>query len=600
MESSSTLVLGVLGNGRDYLTSQPISLSFVLADSEGGIAPSELSETRAEIRNPEGDSTTVEFRDDGAGEDAEANDGIYVGTADLAAVGEYALQVFIDGSRNGERFMRVAVGRFRIVESCGSLTDAIDSEVVDKDQEATPEGIAINVPIQTSIDGNFHVLIILQASNGRTLAVSDAVALTAGLHTVELLASTEDLLALEADGPYEIRRVRLSCLTERGLSLSDERLLPGATPDFELGPLNEGPLSATGTFQEQGVDVDDNGLFDRLETRTEVRIAEAGDYDWSGALVDPAGAEVATAIGSGTLQPPTAMVALDFVGRTIGEHAVDGPYTLVALDVFGSGGSASVSRAGDTRAYGFDQFEAAPERPPGPQISAGGIVDAAQFQPVLSRGGIGSIFGSQLADAVAGATDVPLPTHLGGVQVEVNGVLAPLFFVSPGQINFQVPFEASSPGEAGVVVTRNGEESPPEPASMAEFAPAVFLNPATGEPIIQRHPDGALITAANPAKPGDVLIIFVTGIGGVSNPPATGAAAAASPLAQARVTPVVTVGGEGTQVFFAGLAPFFVGLGQVNIQLPESLATAGATMPLVIDFEGSRSPPVNLPVRFEQ
>ena len=240
------------------------------------------------------------------------------------------------------------------------------------------------------------------------------------------------------------------------------------------------------------------------------------------------------------------------------------------------------------------------ELPPTPMISAGGVVEAAQFQPVVARGGISSIFGTNLADDVAIAADLPLPTELAGARVRVDGREAPLFFVSPNQINFQVPFEASSPGEVNVVVIRNGEESSPEPASMVEFAPAVFINPNTGEPIIQRHPDGALITAANPAKPGDVLIIFVTGIGGVSNPPATGAASLASPLAQARVTPMVTVGGEGTQVFFAGLAPFFVGLGQVNIQLPESLATTGATMPLVIDFEGSRNPPVNLPVRFEQ
>ena len=240
------------------------------------------------------------------------------------------------------------------------------------------------------------------------------------------------------------------------------------------------------------------------------------------------------------------------------------------------------------------------ELPPTPMISAGGVVEAAQFQTLVARGGISSIFGTNLADDVAIAADLPLPTELAGARVRVDGREAPLFFVSPNQINFQVPFEASSPGEVNVVVIRNGEESSPELASMAEFAPAVFINPNTGEPIIQRHPDGALITAANPAKPGDVLIIFVTGIGGVSNPPATGAAAAASPLAQARVTPMVTVGGEGTQVFFAGLAPFFVGLGQVNIQLPESLTPMGATMPLVIDFEGSRNPPVNLPVLFEQ
>ena len=232
----------------------------------------------------------------------------------------------------------------------------------------------------------------------------------------------------------------------------------------------------------------------------------------------------------------------------------------------------------------------------GPRISAGGVVDEASFGPLVVPGGIASLFGTNLADGVAIADRTPLPTALGGVRVLVNALPAPLFFVSPRQINFQVPFEADSPGNVDVVVTRNGEGSPSEPASMAEFAPAVFINPATGEPIIQRFPDGALITAANPAKPGDVLILFVTGIGGLSNPPATGAAAAASPLAQARVTPVVTVGGEATQVFFAGLAPFFVGLGQVNIQLPESLMTTGSTMPLVINFEGSRNPPVNLPV----
>ena len=240
------------------------------------------------------------------------------------------------------------------------------------------------------------------------------------------------------------------------------------------------------------------------------------------------------------------------------------------------------------------------EPPTTPAISGGGIVDAAQFQPTVARGGIGSIFGSELADDIVSAGDVPLPFELGGARVLVDGWEAPLFFVSPNQINFQVPFEADSPGNVDVVVTRNGEESPSEPASMAEFAPAVFINPATGEPIVQRFPDGALITATNPANPGDVLILFLTGLGGVSNAPPTGAAAGASPLAQARVTPVVTVGGEGTQVFFAGLAPFFVGLGQINIQLPERLVTTGLTMPLVIDFEGSRNLPVNLPVRFNR
>ena len=245
------------------------------------------------------------------------------------------------------------------------------------------------------------------------------------------------------------------------------------------------------------------------------------------------------------------------------------------------------------------------EAPSGPRIAAGGIVDAAQFQPVLARGGIGSIFGSNLADGIAGASDTPLPTELGGTSVDVDGIPAPLFFSSSSQINFQMPFEVPASGQVEVRVNRDGEPSPPVTTTLSDYAPAVFLNPNTGEPIIQRHPDGALITAANPAQPGDVLIIFVTGIGDVSNPPPSGARALGSPLATAKLTPDVTVGGARSQVFFAGLAPFFVGLGQVNIQLPSDFAQTaalrtgaaqGATLPLVIAFGESLSQPVNLPI----
>ena len=250
-------------------------------------------------------------------------------------------------------------------------------------------------------------------------------------------------------------------------------------------------------------------------------------------------------------------------------------------------------------------FGRAFEAPSGPSIAQGGIVDAAQFQPVLARGGIGSIFGSNLAGEVAIASETPLPTELEGARVEVNGIPAPLFFVSANQFNFQMPFEAPPSGEVEVRVIRDGESSPPVTATLSEYAPAVFINPNTGEPIIQRHPDGALITVANPAQPGDVLIVSITGIGGLTNAPASGEPSPASPLASANLTPVVTVGGASAQVFFAGLTPFFVGLGQVNIQLPSDFAQTaalrtgaaqGTTLPLVIAFGESRSQPVNLPI----
>lgn len=228
-----------------------------------------------------------------------------------------------------------------------------------------------------------------------------------------------------------------------------------------------------------------------------------------------------------------------------------------------------------------------------PAISSGGIVDAAGFRPTLAPGSLASVFGVELSTATATAPGLPLPTSLASARVQVNGVDAPLLFVSPKQINFQVPVETPE-GAASVVAILGEQQSPAEPANVAEFAPGLFVNPTTGEPIVQRHPDGALITALNPAKPGDILILYVTGIGGLDNPPANGAAASDSPLSTSLILPTVTIGGVEAEVLFVGLAPDFVGLGQINVELPAGLPQ-GSPLPLVIRFGENESQPLELP-----
>ncbi len=232
---------------------------------------------------------------------------------------------------------------------------------------------------------------------------------------------------------------------------------------------------------------------------------------------------------------------------------------------------------------------------PRPTVNAGGVVDAASFQATIAPGGIGSIFGAGMAAATVIATTVPLPRTLGGVQVLVNDIAAPLFFVSPLQINFQTPFEAGT-GELTMVVSRNGVPSDPVAATSKDFAPGIFVNAGTREPIVQR-PDGTLVTAQAPARAGEALILYLTGMGSVRNRPPTGAAARANPLAVATENPTVTLGNGSAAVLFAGLAPFFVGLGQINAILPNPLpAGAGATLPLTIQFSSGRSQTVSLPV----
>ncbi|MEZ5394837.1 MAG: choice-of-anchor D domain-containing protein [Bryobacterales bacterium] len=166
--------------------------------------------------------------------------------------------------------------------------------------------------------------------------------------------------------------------------------------------------------------------------------------------------------------------------------------------------------------------------PATPQINAGGVVDAASFQAKLTRGGIGSLFGVGLAATVEAASSLPLPTSLAGVQVLVDGVPAPLFFVSPNQINFQTPYEAPREGMVAVSVRTSTDQSSPVSVTVAPNAPALFANPATGEPIITRA-DNSLVTASRPAGPGDVLVVFLTGVGDLDNVPASGAAAGVAP-----------------------------------------------------------------------
>jgi uncharacterized protein (TIGR03437 family) len=235
---------------------------------------------------------------------------------------------------------------------------------------------------------------------------------------------------------------------------------------------------------------------------------------------------------------------------------------------------------------------------PAPAIREGGVVNGASFGGPLARGALATIFGSNLAETTASAESLPLPTTLGGAQVTVDGVAAPLVFASPTQINFQVPFEAPIAGVVPVVVRVNGTPSASEFANIAEYAPGVFTYAVSANalaPVIVHSSDNTLVTATKPASPNELLVIYGTGVGRFDHAPATGAAAAASPLASSTLTPEVTVGGAPAHVFFAGLTPGAVGLLQINIQLPPQLP-AGNSLPLSVQFGSAASQIVNLDV----
>jgi uncharacterized protein (TIGR03437 family) len=201
-------------------------------------------------------------------------------------------------------------------------------------------------------------------------------------------------------------------------------------------------------------------------------------------------------------------------------------------------------------------------------------VSAASFLPGAAiPGSLISLFGLNFAQGNA-AGGLPWPTTLEGVALAFNGVAAPLNFVSASQINAQVPWELSSQQSVQLAVNANGLVGcAATSTSTALVAPAIFSVNGSGKG------QGAILIAntatlaapagpgSTPATAGDYLSIFATGLGPVSNTPASGAAAG-NPLGVTQYPPVVTIGGVNAPVTFSGLAPGFVGLYQVNVQVP--------------------------------
>jgi uncharacterized protein (TIGR03437 family) len=237
-------------------------------------------------------------------------------------------------------------------------------------------------------------------------------------------------------------------------------------------------------------------------------------------------------------------------------------------------------------------------------------VDAASYARATARGQILAAFGAGFpagAPITAAAQSVPLPTQMAGVSVRVNGILAPLFFVgvvSSGgfQINYQLPYE-TGPGVALVEVLNNGTPVTSEFLTVSDFAPGVFTFSATGQgqaaalnQDYSLNGDPGQNPNAKPEMRGRFLIVFANGQGGQFVNPATqqplslasGVSATADPLYATAVAPTVTIGGAPAGVAFSGLAPGFVGLWQLNIEIPANAPT-GTSIPLVISIGGQTS-----------
>ena len=205
----------------------------------------------------------------------------------------------------------------------------------------------------------------------------------------------------------------------------------------------------------------------------------------------------------------------------------------------------------------------------------------------LAPGTVASVYGTGLAPAVDAATSLPLPATLQGTSVNVGGIDAPLYSVSDGQINFQVPAELLPYATYPLVISANGIVSGVESITIAEASPGVaaFIDGT----LIAQHASYQLVDAAHPAVPNEPLILYLVGMGATNPAVATGQQAPASePLARLPLLPTVTVDGKSADVAFAGLTPGGIGLYQIVLTVPSGIDTSGDKT-VVISQNGARA-----------
>lgn len=238
-----------------------------------------------------------------------------------------------------------------------------------------------------------------------------------------------------------------------------------------------------------------------------------------------------------------------------------------------------------------------------PVVAAGGILNAVSFAATPpAPGSYVAIFGERLAEGSEMAADLPLLNRMKGTEVFISGRTVPLLATSAGQVNAMIPFNITVNGRHQLIVRRGHCMSVPEPLEVAAAAPAVFTVDGSGTGQgriygITAEGDQVLADPSSPARPGDKVVIYTSGLGAVDPPLEAGTSPPAAPAIRA-INPVsVTIGGESAEVLFATLIPGFPGNYQVMATVPVNTAP-GDQVPVVLAAGGQSSRPVSMAIRY--
>jgi uncharacterized protein (TIGR03437 family) len=276
-------------------------------------------------------------------------------------------------------------------------------------------------------------------------------------------------------------------------------------------------------------------------------------------------------LGSATLSGGSANLTVNASSLITGSNTVTAVY---AGDANFNGGSAAIT------------ISVAPST----SISISGLTNAASFAQGYAPGMILAIFGSNLGpSSPQQASTVPLSASLGGVSVTIAGVPCPLYYVSPGQLNVQIPYNVPVNTTSTLVVSYNGQTGS-APIKVASAAPGVFFVVGTSDAVVTTYTNGTIANGTS-AAPGSVISIYITGDGAESPTVTTGSTP--SPNTRPVQAVALTVGGSAVAPLFVGVPSWSVGVTQINFTVPAS-AIPGTNLQIIVTVGGVASSPVSV------
>jgi|HubBroStandDraft_6_1064221.scaffolds.fasta_scaffold25382_3 uncharacterized protein (TIGR03437 family) len=508
--------------------------------------------------------------------------------------------MYIADSRNNRIRKITTDGLIQTIAGDGGPTSNDDAACF------APNDAFLKGPSAIAVDHDGNVFVADTGNNRIRKVASDGSAMTlAGTGTAGYTGDGGPATAAELNGPSSVAvDAGGNVFVSDGMNNVIREIMPDGTIRTAIAGLAGGlAFDAAGNFYYGGPLF----VYQRTPSGSVEVVAGTGDYQSTivpgGSFNKPADVGFAGAMAvspDGTLA--VADTAIHRVQRVSASCAVDDPAMLAGGVVYDATGNLYVSDGAGSVVWELPSGAVPPGEGPAPELGDIGVYNAASLE--VSPPGIGEPPGPTgrepiapgeilllhgicmgPASALLGHLDSNgvLPNKLGATQVTFDGVAAPLFIVQKGQIEVVAPYELAGKNVTTMTVSNQGQSTETQ-VSVIDGRAGIFTN-ASGL-ALANNADGTQNSFSNPAARGELIVLYATGLGQTNPAGVDGKVVKGLVTAAANVS--VTIGGQNAKVVFAGDAPGFVGLSQINAIVPEGI-TPGDTVPVSVVVAGNVS-----------